>query len=192
MGEISTTMKPTLNISSAPSFRLQNQSLNTFRIRRTFNVLDTNKDGELTVAEICQAFSNMGLKVDRSQIFSTISNYIKPNRTGLDFEGFLALHNFIGDDVLGRLCDDDDDDADADGANTKEAEMEEELKAAFDVFDENGDGFISALELQRVMGKLGMIEGKEIGNVRDMIGSVDINHDGMVDFNEFKLMMKKL
>lgn len=190
MGESSTTKKPTLNMFSAPSFRLQNQSLNTIRIRRTFDVLDTNKDGELTVAEICQAFTNMGLKVDRSQIFSTISNYIKPNRTGLDFEGFLALHNFIGDDVLGRLCNDAD--ADADGANTKEAEMEEDLKAAFDVFDENGDGFISALELQRVLGKLGMIEGKEIGNVRDMIGSVDFNHDGMVDINEFKLMMKKL
>ncbi|KAL9668941.1 hypothetical protein QQ045_006482 [Rhodiola kirilowii] len=36
-------------------------------------------------------------------------------------------------------------------------------EALFKVFDENGDGFISDVELQRVLAKLGFVEG--IGNV---------------------------
>ncbi|KMZ57798.1 Calcium-binding protein CML42 [Zostera marina] len=168
----------------APSFQLRNQSLNTIRIQRTFDVFDTNKDGELTVSEICQAFAKMGLKVDRLELLSTVSNYFKPNRTGLDFEGFLDLYNSIGEDFFGGGEDY--------SSNGKEAEMEEDLKAAFDVFDENNDGFISALELQRVLEKLGMVEGNQIKNVKDMICSVDSNQDGMVDINEFKHMMEKL
>ncbi|CAK9186078.1 unnamed protein product [Ilex paraguariensis] len=40
----------------------------------------------------------------------------------------------------------------------------EEVKGAFYVFDENRDGFIDAMDLQRVLCALGLKEGLEIEN----------------------------
>lgn len=69
----------------------------------------------------------------------------------------------------------------------------EELKEAFDVFDDNKDGFIDAQELGRVLSKLGLL--KESGIIRseclrNMIKEVDENQDGVVDFNEFVKFME--
>lgn len=73
----------------------------------------------------------------------------------------------------------------------EDSREESELSEAFKVFDEDGDGFISAKELQVVLGKLGLQEeGREIDRVEMMISSVDRNHDGVVDFFEFKDMMR--
>lgn len=72
----------------------------------------------------------------------------------------------------------------------KDEQDEADLNEAFKVFDENGDGFISASELQKVLGKLGFTEANEMGRVKMMISSVDLNHDGRVDFSEFKDMMR--
>ncbi|KAF5800711.1 putative EF-hand domain pair protein CML [Helianthus annuus] len=60
---------------------------------------------------------------------------------------------------------------------------------AFKVFDKDGDGYISAKELQTALVKLGFAEGNEIGRVEMMISFVDRNHDGLVNFTEFKDMM---
>ncbi|URE31258.1 hypothetical protein MUK42_16527 [Musa troglodytarum] len=63
------------------------------------------------------------------------------------------------------------------------------MREAFRVFDENGDGYISAAELQAVLDKLGLLEGRSIDGVRRMISAVDRDRDGRVDFFEFKNMM---
>lgn len=65
----------------------------------------------------------------------------------------------------------------------------EELKEAFDVFDENRDGFIDGRELQRVLCILGLEEGKEVVNCNKMIMTYDENSDGRIDFNEFIKLM---
>ncbi|KAG2714274.1 hypothetical protein I3760_03G018500 [Carya illinoinensis] len=61
----------------------------------------------------------------------------------------------------------------------------EELKEAFDVFDENRDGYIDGRELQRVLCILGFEEGQEVVNCNKMIRTYDENSDGRLDFNEF-------
>ncbi|KAF8051762.1 hypothetical protein N665_1670s0008 [Sinapis alba] len=61
----------------------------------------------------------------------------------------------------------------------------EEVKQAFDVFDENRDGFIDATELQRVLTTLGFKEGYCLENCLVMIRSLDGNRDGIIDFNGF-------
>ncbi|CAN6876335.1 unnamed protein product [Brassica oleracea] len=66
----------------------------------------------------------------------------------------------------------------------KEASLEE-VKQAFDVFDENRDGFIDATELQRVLTILGFKEGSYLENCSVMIRSLDGNKDGRIDFNGF-------
>jgi calcium-binding protein CML len=63
------------------------------------------------------------------------------------------------------------------------------LLKAFFVFDENKDGLISVLELQQVLLKLGLPEGKSLISCQRMIERVDSDGNGKVDFFEFKDMM---
>ena len=66
---------------------------------------------------------------------------------------------------------------------------EEKLKAAFALFDMNGDGDIEAKELQEVMGSNNDIEDNVWAK---MIAEVDLDGNGVIDFEEFKVMMRKL
>ncbi|KAM9982291.1 hypothetical protein ACTFIZ_006809 [Dictyostelium cf. discoideum] len=72
--------------------------------------------------------------------------------------------------------------------NFSESEISE-FKASFNQFDENGDGQISALELQKILTKCGeKVTGVE---VRDMIKEVDTDGNGSIDFKEFLQVMQK-
>ena len=66
---------------------------------------------------------------------------------------------------------------------------EEKLKAAFSLFDRNGDGDIEAKELKEVIGD---DNTKEDNIWMQMIKEVDLDGNGVIDFEEFKAMMKKL
>lgn len=79
------------------------------------------------------------------------------------------------EDVIGGL-------EDASGRN-------ELLHEAFKIFDEDGNGFIEAVELKRVLECLGLDRGWNMGDIEKMVHVVDLNLDGKVDFSEFELMM---
>ncbi|XP_010669481.2 calmodulin-like protein 2 [Beta vulgaris subsp. vulgaris] len=68
-------------------------------------------------------------------------------------------------------------------------EKEQLLRQAFMVFDEDGDGFIDAKEIKRVLMCLGLDNGWDMSEIEKMIKVVDLNLDGKVDFHEFELMM---
>ncbi|CAF2070106.1 hypothetical protein YC2023_008447 [Brassica napus] len=175
-----------VNIQSSSSFRLRSPSLNALRLQRIFDLFDKNGDGFITVDELSQALSRLGLNADLSDLLSTVESYIQPGNTGLNFDDFSSLHKTLDDSFFGGAGDDDDDN---DDDPSSAAADESDLAGAFKVFDENGDGFISARELQAVLKKLGLPEGGEMERVEKMIVSVDRNKDGRVDFFEFKNMM---
>lgn len=177
--------KRSLSSSSSNSFKLRSPSLNSVRLRRIFDMFDKSNDGMLTADELSQALSILGLEADPSEIDSMIGSYVKPGNQGLTFEDFEALHQSLNNAFFA-------DDKDEDAPLTEEDSQESDLSEAFKVFDEDGDGFISAKELQVVLGKLGFPEGREIDRVELMISSVDRNHDGRVDFFEFKDMMRNV
>ncbi|KAK7394918.1 hypothetical protein VNO78_15459 [Psophocarpus tetragonolobus] len=161
------------------SFRLRCRSLNSLRLRRIFDMFDKNGDGTITVSEISQALSLLGLEADVAELESMTQSYIRPGNEGLTYEDFVSLHESLGDTYFGLLENEE-----------EETQEESDLWEAFKVFDEDGDGYISAKELQVVLGKLGLVEGNLIDNVHRMIVSVDTNQDGRVDFYEFKEMMR--
>ncbi|KAF5754985.1 putative EF-hand domain pair protein CML [Helianthus annuus] len=66
----------------------------------------------------------------------------------------------------------------------------DEVKEAFDVFDENKDGFIDARELQRVLSALGLKDKTDIDDCKKMIKVFDDNKDGRIDFDEFIKFME--
>ncbi|KAJ9187472.1 hypothetical protein P3X46_002927 [Hevea brasiliensis] len=69
----------------------------------------------------------------------------------------------------------------------------EEVKDAFDIFDENKDGFIDGKDLHRVLCCLGFInEGSKVDKCTEMISAVQkYGSDGKIDFNEFAIFMEK-
>jgi calcium-binding protein CML len=77
---------------------------------------------------------------------AVVEAYVAPGMAGLRFVDFLAFHA----DLAGAGGS-----GDHDAAHGKE---EEEMREAFQVFDEDGDGYISAAELQAVLTRMGMPE----------------------------------
>ena len=69
---------------------------------------------------------------------------------------------------------------------SKRSEM---LHEAFKIFDEDGDGYIDAMELKRVLDCLGLDMGWDMNAIEKMVKVADLNFDGKVDFDEFELMM---
>lgn len=179
------------------SFRLRSPSLNSVRLHRIFDIFDKNKDSIISMEELTQALSLLGLDTRLCDLDSTLRSYIQPGQPGLTFQDFEALHRSLNDAFFG-LQDQDDADPTCTPSSWKEEEKarqqeESDLSEAFKVFDEDGDGYISARELQVVLGKLGLQEeGREMDRVQMMISSVDLNHDGLVDFFEFKDMMRSI
>nr|GMD19309.1 calcium-binding protein CAST-like [Ipomoea batatas] len=174
-------------MSTSTSFRLRSPSLNSLRLRRIFDMFDRNNDGMITVDELNQPLNLLGLETDLSELDSMIRSYIKDGNVGLTFEDFEALHRSLDNVFFGP-----DEGGEGGEEAISKAQEEAEMREAFRVFDEDGNGFISARELQTVLTKLGLLEsgGNEIDRVEQMIASYDQNRDGLVDFNEFKDMMR--
>lgn len=64
------------------------------------------------------------------------------------------------------------------------------LKQAFEMFDEDGSGVISADEIKSV---LGLASDQTMNDkINEIIRQVDVNGDGEVSFEEFKEMMKAI
>ncbi|XP_017924320.2 calmodulin, striated muscle [Chiroxiphia lanceolata] len=64
-----------------------------------------------------------------------------------------------------------------------------EFKEAFSLFDRDGDGSITTRELGTVMRSLG--QNPTEAELRDMVGEVDADGSGTVDFPEFLSLMAR-
>ncbi|MFS7935749.1 putative EF-hand domain pair protein CML [Helianthus anomalus] len=69
----------------------------------------------------------------------------------------------------------------------EEGEGTKELREAFEMYDLNNNGLISASELQQILTRLG--ESCTVEDCVKMIKSVDSDGDGCANFDEFKKMM---
>lgn len=61
--------------------------------------------------------------------------------------------------------------------------------SAFKMFDKDSSGSISAQEVREVLGKGKKFSNEQIWN--DIVNEVDVNGDGEISFEEFKIMMEK-
>merc|ERR1740129_427368 len=69
----------------------------------------------------------------------------------------------------------------------EQARIEQELFGAFRVFDKDGNGFISALDLRQVMVSLG--ESLTDDEVYEIIRQVDADCDGQISYADFVNIM---
>ncbi|XP_059309775.1 probable calcium-binding protein CML25 [Lycium ferocissimum] len=136
-------------------------------LEQVFKKFDVNGDGKICSSELGSIMASLGNAVTEEELVSMI------REVDADGDGFIDLQEFIE-------------------LNTKDIDSDEvleNLKDAFSVFDMDKNGSISAEELQTVLQSLG--EDCSLAECRKMISGVDCDGDGMISFEEFKIMMIK-
>ncbi|PUZ47781.1 hypothetical protein GQ55_7G193700 [Panicum hallii var. hallii] len=149
-------------------------------LARVFELFDKNGDGRITREELEDSLGKLGMSVPGDELASMIAR-IDANGDGcVDVEEFGELYRAIMDGGAG---------AGEEGGSAGE-EADDDMREAFRVFDANGDGYITVDELGAVLSSLGLKQGRTAEECRRMIGRVDRDGDGRVDFHEFRQMMR--
>lgn len=144
---------------------LQSRVQFTEDLEHVFRKFDVNGDGKISSSELGSIMGSLGQPATEEELDNMI------REVDADGDGHINLEEFIE-------------------LNTKDIdpnEILENLKDAFSVFDIDKNGSISAEELHNVMVSLG--DQCSLAECQKMIGGVDSDGDGMIDFEEFKKMM---
>ncbi|EFJ28056.1 hypothetical protein SELMODRAFT_94292 [Selaginella moellendorffii] len=137
-------------------------------LEHAFRYFDANGDGKISVAELGGVLKSLGENPSEEDLRTMVREVDADGDGFVDFDEFVHLNTEILGDAL--------------------AASVEELKAAFYVFDTDKNGYISAEELYKVMFNLGE-KGVTMEDCNRMIGGVDSDGDGFVNFEEFQRMM---
>ncbi|KAK7262584.1 hypothetical protein RJT34_30158 [Clitoria ternatea] len=137
-------------------------------LKRVFQMFDRNGDGHITKKELNESLENLGIFIPDKELSQMIEK-IDVNGDGyVDVEEFGELYQSI----------------------MEERDEDDDMMEAFNVFDQNRDGYITVDELRTVLSSLGLKQGRTIEECKKMIMKVDVDGDGMVNYKEFKQMMK--
>ena len=71
--------------------------------------------------------------------------------------------------------------------NLQETDLEQDLRMAFKLFDEDDNGLISAEELRKVLASLQMDYSD--AEIDKMVEEADLDGDGFISYNEFVLLI---
>ncbi|EER11618.1 Calcium-dependent protein kinase, putative [Perkinsus marinus ATCC 50983] len=137
------------------------------QLKQIFISIDKNGDGQLTVHEIIEGINHADLK-EVPENLAEIMKQVDADGSGvIDYTEFIAA-------TLDR----------------KKYIQEDLLWAAFRVFDVDGDGKITRKELSQVLHN-GTVSDLVEGHLDEILGEVDADGDGEIDFEEFVTMMRK-
>jgi calmodulin len=131
--------------------------------REAFSIVDSNKDGKITIDELSVSMKNLGHNPTQDEL-QGIFNLIDADHNGtIDFSEFLTLVHMFNNP------------------------HSEEIDESFKDLDVDGDGYITADELRHVVGKLGEMLTVEEANA--LIRTADENGDGRISYREFVKML---
>lgn len=142
--------------------------MDQIEINQVFGMFDRNGDGRISKKELSDSLENLGIFIPDKDLMTMIEKIDVNGDDCLDIKEFGELYQSI----------------------MAERNEEEDMKEAFNVFDGNGDGFITVEELKSVLASLGLKQGGAVEDCKKMIMKVDVDGDGKVNFSEFKQMMK--
>ncbi|XP_022106348.1 calmodulin-like isoform X2 [Acanthaster planci] len=141
--------------------------------KAAFSIFDKDGDGTVTSDELAVVLRSIGLNPTKRELDMIIKEADTDGNNMIELNEFLAT---MTQKMMqeGRGQDDD-------------VMTEQEIKKTYDVFDSNGNGYISAADIRRV----GTLYGECITDegANQMIGEADTDSDGRVTYEDFLKMM---
>jgi len=131
-------------------------------LRQTFESLDANGDGHVSMAELTEGLEQSGFDLSGPSVRRIVTNMDGNGSGEVDYTEFLAA-----------------------ALDKKAALTEEVLWTAFNVFDRNGDGKISPEELKICLDCSDVSKVVCAQRATKLLKEVDLDGDGFVDFSEF-------
>nr|XP_020457785.1 calcium-binding protein 2-like [Monopterus albus] len=139
-------------------------------LQEAFKEFDYDADGFIHYRDIADCMRTMGYMPTEMELIEIIQQ-IKMKWGGhVDFDDFCEL---MGPRML---------------AETAHMVGLKELRCAFKQFDCNGDGKITFDELKEGVKTL-LGEKLKKGELEEILGDIDLNKDGSIDFDEFVMML---
>ncbi|XP_044507157.1 calcium-dependent protein kinase 26-like [Mangifera indica] len=133
-------------------------------LKEMFKMIDTDNSGHITFEELKIGLKRCGANLDESEIHNLMKSADVDNSGTIDYGEFIAATLHL----------------------TK-VNQEDHLFAAFSYFDKDGSGYITPDEVQQACKEFGVDDT----HLQDMIGEVDQDNDGRIDYSEFVAMMQR-
>lgn len=133
-------------------------------MRKTFNLFDINGDGKIEKEEFLQSYKKVYPNFNEDRLIKEATDFF--NAVDIDQNGSIDF---------GEWC--------AATINKRQLLNEQNLRTAFQLFDKDGGGTISAQEVAEILGH-NMSKDQTVW--KEIIKEVDLNGDGLIDFDEFK------
>lgn len=127
-----------------------------------FNHFDGNKDGKISPLELRQCICAIGVELSLTEAEAAV--------------GMLSADGFLGFDDFVEFIE----------GGEEEAKVND-LREAFKMYVMDGSGCITPKSLKKVLSMLG--EKTTVDECEGMIAKFDLDGDGMLDFDEFKVMI---
>jgi len=135
------------------------------QFKKAFSSFDKNNSGTIKSKSLGNVLRTLGMNPTEAELQDMI------NEVDKDGTGLLMFPNFLY--MMAKKENDE--------------EAEEEIREAFKVFDGDGNGFISRVELRHVMMNLGEKISEEECDA--MVEEADVDGDGSINYEEFYAMM---
>ncbi|CAG9319801.1 unnamed protein product [Blepharisma stoltei] len=138
----------------------------TKQLKEAFKTLDVSGDGKISKKELADQYTKFMEGGESKAAVEEIMADVDSDKSGfIDYTEFLKA-------TLDR----------------KKLESSENLKAAFNLFDKDKSGTISAAEIRMVLDTGNMANSKIWDEI---LGEVDTNGDGVIDLREFEALVNK-
>lgn len=136
-------------------------------IKEAFDIFDSEKTGRMDYHELKVAVRAMGFEIKKAEALELMSRYDREETGYIGFEAFedIMLHRYANQDPI------------------------DEIRKAFQLFDEDKSGKISFRSLKRIARDLG--EKLTDDELRGMIDEFDQDQDGAINEDEFVEIMQQ-
>jgi Ca2+-binding EF-hand superfamily protein len=145
----------TATAAAGPTHHLREADID--RLWKTFSVFDTDRSGLIAAEELGAVMRSLGHAPGAEELRALIEEVDLDRSGSIDFDEFKLL-------MLSR-----------------QGDRTSRLKLAFEIFDKDGSGRITAEEMSGVMSQVGLTKPE----LDEMIKEVDEDGNGAIDFAEF-------